>query len=202
MAAASAQGAARVDVTDHLKNRTISYSDDDGRDVGIQRITVTGGMSATVRVVGSMTYLLANRAALLGYFGFPPAAAERAAGRWMLLQDGDPGYAQVTDGVTFASAMKEVTLSGPMVLLPERTMHGKRVVGIRGLVSGTTGAADSTARGTLWVAASGAPLPVAYQAGSPKIGSMSVTFSHWGEHVSAASPARAAPITDVLAGRA
>jgi hypothetical protein len=201
MAAATAQGAAHMDVTDKLKSRTLRYSDDDGPGKGIQRISVTGGMRATVQVVGDMTYLTANRTALADYFGFPSAAAGRAAGRWLLLQDGDPGYAQVTEGVAFASAIKEVTLSGPLDLLPARTMRGERVVGIRGFVSGATGAADSTARGTLWVAASGKPLPVIYQAGSPKIGTMSVTFSRWGEHVSVSSPPGATAITDVLAGR-
>src|SRR4051794_14880409 len=175
MAAATAQGAAHVDVVDTLKSRTLRYSDDDGANGGIQRITVSGGARATVRVAGSDTYMTANRTALVSYFGFPAAAAGRAANRWMLLQNGDPGYTEVTSGVTFASAMKEVTLTGPLALLPARALHGQRVIGIRGTVSADTGSIDSSAQGTLWVAASGSPLPVSYQAGSAKIGTMSVT---------------------------
>jgi hypothetical protein len=193
-----------IDVANTLNGRALRYSDDDGLNAGIQRITVNGTMHATVRVVAGATYFRADRAALTGYFQFPAAVAERAADRWLLLQNGDPGYDQVTEGVTFSSAMNELALAEPLVLLPARVIHGKRVIGIRGLPAappGATGAADVTATATLWVAASGDPLPVSYEAHVPQLGTMTATFSKWGHGVAVSAPSPAATMADVLAGR-
>ena len=200
VAAANARGAVHVDVVNRLKGRTSRFSDDDGPNTGIQRIAVDPGMRGEVRVIGDTTYFVANRAALAGYFGFPAAAVDRAAGHWMVLRAGDGGYAAVTEGVAFDSAMKEMAVSGPLVLLARRTMHGVRVVGIRGTVSGGTAGADPAAKATLWVSAAAPHLPVAFQAGSSKLGTMTVRFSRWGVRPKVVPPTIAVPIAQVLAG--
>jgi hypothetical protein len=187
-AAANAQGAAHVEVVNNLHGRRGTYSDDDGARSGVQRITVSPGMRAEVRVLPGVTYFAANRAALKNYFGFPASVADRAAGRWLVLHPGDPGYATVTEAVTFRSMMKEMTIRGPLRLLPARTLHGVRVVGIRGVASGPATKGHPKATAILWVAASGSHLPVLYQASSRGMGSTTTTFSRWGMQVSVAAP--------------
>jgi len=200
MSAARAKGSVHMVVDNHVKGRTLHYSDDDAHGVGIQRITVTPGMHATVRVIGDRTYFMANRAALVGYFGFAPAQATLAADRWLLLGPQDPGYAAVTEAVAFESAMNQVRLAPPYTLLKPRSVHGVRVLGVRGRAAGphTPGHKVSA---TVWIARAD-HLPVMYEASSPKLGTMKVTFSHWGQHVQVIAPAGAAPIIDVLTGRA
>jgi hypothetical protein len=186
--AAKGEGSVHVDVVNKLHGRIGRFSDDDGGGLGIQRISVAPGMRAEVRVVPGVTYFVANRAALTGYFGFPASLARRVAGKWLVLHPGESGYAQVTEGVTLASTMKEMTIRGPLKLLPARTLHGVKVVGIRGMAAGPTVKRGDHVTATLWVTQSGSHLPVLYRASSRKLGSTSTTFSRWGMHVSVASP--------------
>ena len=188
MAAAKAKGAVHVEVVNKLHGRTGRYSDDDGPGVGVQRITISPGMRAEVRVMPGVTYFVANRAALTGYFGVSRSLADQAAGRWMVLHPGAPAYAPVTEGVTFGSMLKEMGLRGPLKLLPARTVHGVRVVGIRGTASGPAMRHKPKTAATLWVTESGAHLPVLYTATAPKFGSTTTLFSQWGMKVSVVAP--------------
>lgn len=172
LSSARKQGSVHLELIAHLPGRTLSYSDDDGRNNGVQRISVTPAMHAQVRVVGSTTYFAANRAALLNYFGFPAKTANKDANHWLVLRPGDPGYSEVTDGVTLASALTQVEVRAPLTLLPSRTLLGERVVGVQG-----TGDQGSTA--TLWIRSTGSHLPVAYQANSPKRGTVNASFMRW-----------------------
>lgn len=191
LAAAKAKGAVHVDVLNKLKGRVGRYSDDDGPGVGVQRITIEPGMHAEVRVMPGVTYFTANRAALTGYFGFAPSVADKAAGRWLVLHPATPGYTQVTEGVTFSSTMKEMTLRGPLKLLAARTLQGVRVMGIRGTAAGPAMKHKAAAIATLWVTASGAHLPVLYTSSVPKFGSTTTMFSRWGMTVDVVAPTAA-----------
>jgi len=190
-AAAKAQGSAHVDVLNKLHGRIGRYSDDDGPGVGVQRIAVSPGMHAEVRVLPGVTYFSANHAALTGYFGFSAAVADKAADHWLVLHPGQPGYAPVTEGVTFSSMMKEMVVKGPLKLLPARSLHGVRVVGIRGTVGGALARSDRRATATLWVTLHGSHLPVVYEASSRREGTTTTTFSHWGMKVSVSAPTSA-----------
>jgi hypothetical protein len=199
LAAAKAEGSVHMDVVDVLKKRTLRYSDDDGPDRGIQRISVSPGMRAEVRVIGSQTYFTANRKAFQNYFGFPSRVAPLIAGHWLLLEPGMPMYKRVTEGVTFRSAMKEAALRGHLRLLPERTIDGVRVVGVRGRVGGPGFQDVASAHATLWVTAGTHPLPVRYEAQDKSIGRMVVTFTKWGANVDVTRPPNALPFTQLLA---
>lgn len=187
-AAANAKGTVHVDVLTKLRGKTSEFSDDDGNGVGIQRITISGGGRAEVRVLPGVTYFAANREALTGYFGFPSSLANRAAGRWMVLHPGAPGYTAVTEGVTLSSMMNEISVRGPLKLLPARTVQGVRVVGIRGIAGSPELKRQPKTPATLWVTASGSHLPVVYTAANRKLGSMTTMFSQWGSAVSVSAP--------------
>lgn len=177
-------------VVDRAATRTVRYSDDDYRTGGIQRVT-TGAARAEVRVVGTTTYFTGNRAAITGYFGMPPSAVP-GHGVWFRLRPGDTQYKTVTEGVTLASAMREVALTGPYTVLPAQQRHGLAVVGVRGQVPAVPTTARSSA--TLWVAATGPKLPVEFDASAGPI-SMTVTFTQWGHtrHVAKPTHVRAVP---------
>jgi hypothetical protein len=93
-----------VDIRQVQQSRIAVYSDDAADGAGRQEITISGGEHAIVLVVGKVTYIKGNDAALTGYFGFPAAVAGRLINRWISFRPGDTGYQQVTSGVTLAGA--------------------------------------------------------------------------------------------------
>ena len=169
----------------------IRFSDDDGPQSGIQRITIVGGGSGTVRVLGSTTYLKADQTALAGYFGLPAQAAKRAANRWLSLVHSDSGYANVTEGVLLSSAISELTISSPLRLLPPQPRDGSTVVGV---VGGAGGHAPAGAKATLWVDAS-TGLPVEYDASAAGGDSITSRMSAWGQPVAVTKPAASTSIS-------
>ena len=179
----------------HGKARTVRFSDDDGTNSGIQRITVDRTMHGEVRVVGESTYFVANRSALAGYFGFPASAAAQLANRWLVLHPGEQGYGRVTAGVKLGSALNEMALRGRLTLLPQRMKNGVRVVGVRGFVAGPNAKLEPHAKATLWIAVAGAHLPVAYEEHIGRSDSFVATFTHWGAAVRVVAPSVALPLT-------
>jgi hypothetical protein len=199
LAAADGKGSVHMQVVNRLKGRTLRYSDDDGPDRGTQRISVTPGMRAEVRVIGRQTYFTANRKAFQDYFGFPARVAGIIGGHWLLLEPGMPMYKRVTEGVTFRSAMEEMALKGPLRLVPARSIDGVRVVGIRGLADGPALPSGTRMTATLWVTATAHPVPVRYDARAKSLGRMVATFSDWGATIDVVPPAEAIPFTRLLA---
>lgn len=185
--AALAAGSVQVLITQTSGARTLRMMDQDATDRGTQTITLGAG-NASVIVVPGATFLRANHLALTTYFGFTAAMANRIGSQWLRLVPGNPGYTTVTEGVTLADTLKQIAMTGPFTVLTT-TRHGQRVYGVRGLVAGPTKPAKVTA--TLWVSATGAPLPIEFVASSPGQGTMTATFSQWGQPVAAEPPASA-----------
>src|SRR4051812_45643446 len=129
LAAATAKQWVHMDVRTSASGHLISFSDDDGPNTGIQRITIRGGGSGIVRVIGSTTYMKADETALGGYFGLSAGAAHRAANRWLRLEQADSSYQDVTAGVSISSAIHEVTINAPLRLLPRQQRGGATVIG-------------------------------------------------------------------------
>ena len=167
-------------------NFSVTMVGDAGRTSGIQRITYTkGGKSGhvTVLVVSDTAYIRGDAFALRNYMGFSASAATQADGKWIMLAKTEQSYATVAAGVRLGSTMSELRLKAPLSALGSSHAQGQSVVGIRNkfLVSG------HQFTGTLYVSASGPPLPVEEKQTSA-IEQFDVVFSHWNEKFSVSAP--------------
>jgi hypothetical protein len=178
------------------KHPTLVYSDDDGVTGGVQHVTIAGGGSALVLVIGSTTFVTANRVGLTKFFGLKPHQVTRVLGHWIRLVPGNPEYTSVTEGITLASTLKEIALTGKLTRLPERTLHGQRVFGIQGAVSGS---GLEGGHATMWVTVGQHGLPVEFDAAGATT-TESVTFSRWGRPVIAHAPAAGSLGSGTLSG--
>jgi hypothetical protein len=185
-----------VDIRLAQQSRTAVYSDDSAVGAGRQEITISGGEHAIVLVVGKVTYIRGNQAALTGFFGFPASAARRLVNRWISFRPGDTGYQQLTSGVTLTGLVSQLELTGPLTVKAPGMVTGQSVVGVHGTVPASAGA-PAGSRATLYVAASGHALPVSYQLDRADSFQFAATFSRWGEPVHLAAPRHAIPVTSI-----
>ncbi|MGN6473371.1 MAG: hypothetical protein ACTHK4_06950 [Mycobacteriales bacterium] len=161
------------------------FDDYDAKIGGIQHISIYGG-HVSVRVVGPATYFTGDKRGLTRYMGFTPDEVAALHHQWLRLTAGQPGYQEVTAGVTLASTLHEDRIGAPLRLLRERTVNGVRVVGVRGRMLG--GGAPKHATATMWISAGADPLPVEFVAATPRL-RLTQTFSDWGKHFRLAEPA-------------
>jgi hypothetical protein len=143
------------------------------------------GAVMTELVLPGGTYLRGNAAAMTGFVGMSARKASRFANRWMVLHAGDPNYQQITEGVTGDSVLSSITPAGVLTKGKKLQKIGSQsVVAVSGLApTGSGMAAGST--DTLWVAATGKPLPVAAEEVSKSGGDSELVFtrSSWGKKV-------------------
>jgi hypothetical protein len=181
LAATTAHALAAKSVTDTVrdvsaKHGVIRYSEYHGTTDGIQRVSFADARS-TVRVVGKLTYFSGNRAGLVRMYGLSAAQAKQVGRQWVPLVPGEPGYKNVTAGVTLASALSEIHVVGPLRRLPVRVKDGQRVFGIAGRATGP--GSPKGARAILWISVGAKALPVEYDAiakGNTEV----LRFSRWG----------------------
>lgn len=159
---------------------------DAARDRGIQRITFhkagkTG--QATVLVVANTAYLRADQFALINYLGFSASAAKRDAGHWLKIPSSSPAYRTVSAAVRLNSMLAELALPKPLTRLPQSTVEGQHVIGLR---NSSVSSGHRVTR-TLYVRAAGLRLPVAEstQGGGSQSG---VVLSRWNEPVRVSAP--------------
>jgi hypothetical protein len=193
LAAAEASGSVHFAGTDRTSTGTSTYDQNAASAVGNQIITNSGGGKVTIRVVAGVGYLRGNATALAQLF--KGAAVSPLVGRWIATRSGDPGYQDITDGVTLASMLTEFTPAGVLTKTGPLTVDGQSVIGVKG-TSPANGPVPQGQPVTLYVLASGQPLPVSFQGG---VGTdqASVAFTHWGETVNTVAPAHPLPITSV-----
>lgn len=187
---AKARGSVHESTVEVAGSRRVTFSDDVANDSGRQNITVSGGVSAHVLVIGKTAYISGNQAALIRYFGFPRADATVIGDRWISLTSTSPGYATVASDATLPSALgDDFTANGKLTELGATKMDGVSVVGLRAVLPPSFGAKGTM---TIYVTRSSHPLPVvailkASHAGKT-VSSMS-SLSDWGEPVSVRRPA-------------
>jgi hypothetical protein len=170
----------------------IVFNDESAPGGGSQDITISGGGQMTVLVVAGVGYVDGNAAALQGFLGLPAATAAQLAGQWISFTPGDPDYQQVVAGVTTSSVLGEVTPVGALTATGPATVDGQSVVGVRGAAPASANM-PAGSKITLYVAASGRPLPVGVLEGSGS-DQTDITLSRWGERVSVAAPSHAVPL--------
>ena len=196
LAAAAAKKSVHYVVTNHATTSGRMVCDV-ARDRGIQRITFTKGGATghvTVLVVDRTAYIRGDAFALHAYMGFTSAQASQYHGRWIAIPHGFPSYATVAAGVTLASVVHELKMSGSSLVRVAGKLGGDAVIGVRrtGTVSGL-----QTIE-TLYAQAHGAPLPVEQTQVAPAKGYRdTTTLSRWNEPVRVVPPANAVPISIV-----
>jgi hypothetical protein len=194
--AAETAGSVHYVQTGRTTRQTAINIGDASSSVGHDVMTISDGSQATVLLAGDVAYLRANLAALTGFFLLPDTTASRMAGRWISVRSGTAGYQRLWDGLSFemttGSILDAVTPAGPLTKTPTRTIDGRLVVGVHGKVPTWTGAAPGTTE-TLYVAATGRPLPVSCQE-SYRSSQVSTAFSRWGETVRVTAPPGVTPI--------
>jgi hypothetical protein len=193
IAAAEAAGSVHFTGTGSSSSGTSNYDQNASSAEGNQVITTTSGGRLTIRVVAGVGYLRGNATALAELF--PGKAVSQLAGRWIATRSGDPGYQDVTEGVTLASVLAEFTPAGPLTSTGPQTVDGQSVIGVKGTAP-ADGSLPQDQPVTLYVMATGQPLPVSFQGGTGGR-SQTAVFSQWGETVRTIAPAHPLPITSV-----
>jgi hypothetical protein len=163
--------------------------DDAGPTEGIQRYTwITSGITnrATIVVKDDTAYLRADGAMLVNLFQFVAIPAFRYSNVWLEIPRSSSAFSGISAAVTFTSAIDQLQLPGPYQMAPSTTIHGVRALGISGTepVSG-----GQPIDWTLYVAASGSPLPleqISSEGGAKTV----VSLSRWNEVVEEPTPVR------------
>jgi len=161
---------------------------DVGATSGIQQITYErGGTTGKVTVVVSAgtAYIRGDSFTLRYFMGFKATPSVTYAGKWIRVPHSDRDYAAIAAAVTLPSTIDELRLAGPLSFLPQTTLGGQKVIGIRGKTI-----SKQPAQAALYARAQGTPLPV----GEVEVfrSALSRTrFSGWNELVHVTVPAGA-----------
>ncbi len=145
--------------------------------------------TATIEVIGGITYLMGNQGGLQDLAGFSASQATEAAGQWIEFATDNTAFSGVVAGVRSSDIAKELVLKGPLKLGKPRTVDGYRVDAIKGTqkFAGQKAAVPVV----LYVRAHGKHLPVEEDAlgtdGRPSP-TEHVTYSSWGETVRPQAP--------------
>ncbi|HEX4526626.1 MAG TPA: hypothetical protein VH108_07790 [Gaiellaceae bacterium] len=165
---------------------------DVGATSGIQKITYErGGTTGKVTVVVSAgtAYFRGDSFTLRYFMGFKAAPSVKFAGRWVQVPHSDRDYAALAAAVTLPSTIDELRLTGPLSFLPQSTLGGQQVIGIKGKTI-----SKQPAQAGLYARAHGTPLPV----GEVEVFGSALSrtrFSRWNEPVHVPVPAGAVAIS-------
>jgi hypothetical protein len=140
-------------------------------------------------LIGNKLYILGNSTALVAIVGFKAATAKAHAGKWFWVPSSTGLlFDNLTNGLTVTTASGDIDMVGVLSVLPQRTISGQKVVGIRQVVS----AGIITVSETVYVSAGPEPLPV--EAVTSVQGQTDIVrFGPWGRAPVVAAPAAAVP---------
>ena len=182
-AAVQKAGSVHVVVSLQVPGQTATYVNDTSVRSGRQVITSSGGVQVTTLVVGGTAYVRANQVGLVTLFQSPTDIAQRFANQWLSFGSSSQAYNPIAESLTLSSLLREVTPTSPVSKLAPSVVDGRSVVGIRGELPGGL-------PGTLYVSATGAPLPVE-EVSHASSGSTTAIFSEWGSPVHVTAPSGA-----------
>jgi hypothetical protein len=136
-------------------------------------------------LIGPEAYAWGNAGALEELLGVKAGAAAKEAGRWLAVPQGSFGhtYQTIAAGLTVSSATQVLDLVGKLSLLPERTVAGQAVVGVRG----TSLAFGAPGTQVVYIRARGLPLPVKLVEDYQGV-LETMTFGQWGQPPAAKAP--------------
>jgi hypothetical protein len=195
LAAINAVGEQGVHYASHAKQGSVEFnvSGDTGVKSGTQTLTLKEGSTLehmTVVSVGSTGYVNGNPTALKDVMGLSAATAKKYAGKWVSFDPTNQQYSELVAGLLDSQVAGELKMNGPFHYGATKTIDGKSAIAVVGSVSDNSG---NTVSGTLWVPASGPPLPIEQTTGTSSKGAIAgtVTFTKWGQKVAQKAPAHA-----------
>jgi hypothetical protein len=138
-----------------------------------------------------------NTTALKDVIGLPSATASKYAGKWVSFPATNQQYSELVSGLLNSEVAGELKMSGPFHYGATKTIDGKSAIAVIGSVSDSAGNSVSS---TLWVAASGPPLPIEQTTGASSKGAIAgtVTFTKWGQKVAQKAPANPTAISKLV----
>lgn len=153
-----------------------------GKTEGSQSLTAKqAGGSATLSllVIGTTAYFEGNSKGL-NLLGFSPGAQSSEAGKWISVTEAaDPSvYQEMAGSLTSSSVASTLAMAGPVSELSSKKILGQSVIELKGTAAPTSGQQTGTTD-TIYVAATGKPLPVEVIQDNASVGN-TYTFSHWG----------------------
>jgi hypothetical protein len=179
---------------------TILESGDAGPASGVQEVLVGKGAtrdSASLIVIGSITYLKGNAQSLEDLTGLSATQATANAEKWVQFATDSKVFAQVVAGVRSHDVAQELALKGPYTLGSESTLDGEVVDAIDGTQHFQ---GQKPVRSVLYVRAHGRHVPVEEDTvnakGKPN-GVEHTTYSNWGEAVRPQAPVASVTIGPV-----
>jgi len=190
-AAATAAGWVHANLTAKAGSTSITSSGVAGPNASSENVEVAGAGHATELLIAGVVYVRGSSATVLKGFLQLPAVDSRLVHKWIVFRPGDPSYQQVVSGMTLGSFLTQILPAGSLTKTRRTTMDGQAVIGIRGKAPASTqmpaGATD-----TVYIAATGRPLPVACVE-SVSTAQISVVFSQWGQAVTLQKPRHTVP---------
>ncbi len=156
-------------------------NDDIGATQGLQFVSLVGGGESEVIAFDHLQtlYVRANASGLSSIYELSSTDAATYANEWLTVTPSDSEYGSIAYATTLASDFGQVRFSGAISESGVMTYKGRRVRALRGTVPPLDGAPKFA--GTLYVTATGKPLPVTFVEVNPKA-SVSVSWSSWGHH--------------------
>ena len=164
---------------------TFGSSTDSGSREARQTVIFNGYHGQVLFLSGAL-YMKESAALLRVQFG---KSDPRDANRWILLPPGNKSYRSVSNGLLFSSMFTQVRPGGVLHESKVGTLGGVKVVAVTGQANPELGLMRGVE--TLFVAAASPYLPVKLIAGGRSQGvptSLSVSFSHWGDHFRITAP--------------
>jgi hypothetical protein len=170
---------------------TLLVSGDAGPASGTQTVMTRKGSltdTATIVVIGGITFVKGNLGGLEDLAGMSPAQATVAQGQWVQFATTNVAFSQVVVGVRSHDVAQELALKGPLSLGHPRTVGGYAVDAIEGSQTLT---GHKSQRVVLYVRAQGTHVPVeedSLSAQGQRTTAEHVTYSDWGEIVRPQAP--------------
>ena len=197
------RGAYRLGRTSRMYQRCRSQSEDSGRGTGRILITTSDGGHLTLLLVDETGYFEGDETGIADFFQLSTAVADKEAGKWISTPRGNaPGKDYPSAGfagITFADVVGQLEETGRLGLTAPTAFAGNAVNGVRGGMASSLGTFPGATE-TVYIAASGRPLPIRVLANIPGHDETTCAFSRWGEPVDLTAPPKPVPLGSVIGG--
>jgi hypothetical protein len=193
LANAQKASAVHITVTSAEGTEHLSVSGNDGTSSGTETMTLKQGSKTehvSGRYVDNAVYFKANKDGLTIYLGVKTSDVKKYANHWLSLKSTDGEFTSAASSMSVSTTLRELSLTNP-TLVKGTVLKG----------SPSSGTSTSGSSATLYITASGTPLPVAYLQSGETQGhkaSGQITFTHWNKHFSVAAPGGAATAATVI----
>lgn len=172
-------------------------------DVGVangRSSNTMGDVSISNSLINGIAYLTTNTAGVWTSEGLTQAEADKlvAGGDWVSFKPGQSygdkvlSYANAILGMTVADQAAFLRLAGTLTRTAATSAQGVPVYGVTGSVPPPAPSGPQT----VYIAATGAPLPVRTTIPS-KSGTVTCDYSDWGKPLNVTAPANVVPVTSI-----